>query len=114
MALTPSYGEQCVEQSVYQAWLEQATKSLNSQKLNKKVNHHISHLHRPWTQFRSLLLLIFSSNLYIYKAGKRLSNELSSFVFHCEFSNQHNRKTKGAFDVMTKGPFDVYPCLFTF
>ena len=37
-----------------------------------------------------------------------------SFVFHCKFNNQHNRKTKGAFDVMTKGPFDVCPCLFTF
>ena len=40
-----------------------------------------------------------------------------SFVllfFHCKFNNQRNRKTKAAFDEMTKGPFDVYPCLFIF
>ena len=37
-----------------------------------------------------------------------------SFVFHCKFNNEHNRRTKAAFDVMTKGPFDVYPCLFIF
>ena len=36
------------------------------------------------------------------------------FVLHCKFNNQHNRKTKVAFDEKTTGPFDVYPCLFTF
>ena len=36
------------------------------------------------------------------------------FVLHCEFNNQHNGKTKVAFDEKTTGPFDVYPCLFTF
>ena len=36
------------------------------------------------------------------------------FVLDCEFNNQHNGKTKVAFDEKTTGPFDVYPCLFTF
>ena len=36
------------------------------------------------------------------------------FVLHCKFNNQHNGKTKVAFDEKTRGPFDVYPCLFTF
>ena len=36
------------------------------------------------------------------------------FVLHCKFNNKHNRKTKVAFDGKTMGPFDVYPCLFTF
>ena len=36
------------------------------------------------------------------------------FVLHCKFNNQHNRKTKVAFDEKTMGPFYVYPCLFTF
>ena len=45
--------------------------------------------------------------IYIYKAGKRSSN--CSFVLYCKFNNQHNGKTKGAFDVKTRGPFDVHP-----
>ena len=29
------------------------------------------------------------------------------FVLHCEFNNQHNGKTKVAFNEKTTGPFDV-------
>ena len=61
----------------------------------------------------SLLESELSISVYIRQVND-YPIKLSSFVFHCEFNNQHNGKTKGAFDVMIKEPFDVCPCLFTF
>ena len=51
---------------------------------------------------------------YIYRQVNDYPISFVLFVLHCKFNNQHNRKTKVAFDEKTTGPFDVYPCLFTF
>ena len=62
-------------------------------------------------QIRIFLL----QSIYIYI--RQVNDYPVSFVLlfsSCKFNNKHNGKTKEAFDVKTTGPFDVYPCLFTF
>ena len=91
--------------------LQEELKSANSLNIFKNLITEWNGM--EWSHMQLQLLPVYCKSIHIRQVND-YPISFVSFVFHCKFNNKHNRKTKAAFDVMTKGPFDVYPCLFIF